>query len=560
VTHPTPPSCTPLACLRVRTNSTRSALLHALVALLPILHTSAQPQPTVNTPGLAAVLDVQRLPDKDLILLRTGDRLGGQLANPAFLLQTPETNLTFPTATIAAIDLTDHRTALTSIITVNGNRFTGFLANAPFVLQIDPSGPDSTIHPHQVLKVILRHQPQPPSLKSGNTLAQLHNGDFFTGQLLDPRFLAEDGRTDWTWPGGADAILTFPQISSEGALLELTPGDLQRLTLNQTHLEFDLDLGFRLHIPIARIARLVTPPSLSTELPLRLGMVPSTSPPDSTPSPLPDPGIVPVGGMVWIAPGEFTMGSPPDEAGRDLDEGPLTHVILAAGFWLGRFEVTQVDYESLMGTNPSRHQGNGLLPVERVSWQEAVSYCQKLTERERIAGRITPSYAYRLPTEAEWEYACRAGTTTRYSFGDDPSHTLITDYAWININSASSSHPVGSLLPNPWGLHDLHGNVCEWVLDPWQASLPGDTVTHAVPVPQGTLRIARGGSWLYEPRFSRSANRDSYGLHNRCSDVGFRIALARIPETAADPSNQPTQALTGPDLREVRPAAAAGSH
>src|SRR5690606_4368903 len=135
---------------------------------------------------------------------------------------------------------------------------------------------------------------------------------------------------------------------------------------------------------------------------------------------------------------------------------------------------------------------------------------------------LPPGYIYRLPTEAEWEYACRAGTSTRFSYGDDPTTAALRDYAWFIGNSDSSSHPVGQLQPNPWGLHDMHGNVWEWCLDIWGASYPGGSIPDYTGPAEGWLRVARGGSWLYDPAFSRSANRDDYGPENRCSDIGFR--------------------------------------
>jgi formylglycine-generating enzyme required for sulfatase activity len=206
---------------------------------------------------------------------------------------------------------------------------------------------------------------------------------------------------------------------------------------------------------------------------------------------------------------------------------------MAEGFWVGRNEVTQAEYVAVRGDNPSRYLGEARHPVERVNWQEAMDYCSDLTVRERAAGHLPDGYAYRLPTEAEWEYVCRAGTSTRFSHGDDPAFTLVREFAWINGNSDSTTHPVGTRKANPWGLHDLHGNVCEWCLDDWHGSHPGGTVTNTPVLPSGTLRIARGGSWLYEPRFARSANRDSYGMLNRCSDVGFRIVLAGSPSNTA---------------------------
>jgi formylglycine-generating enzyme required for sulfatase activity len=142
-------------------------------------------------------------------------------------------------------------------------------------------------------------------------------------------------------------------------------------------------------------------------------------------------------------------------------------------------------------------------------------------------------YTYRLPTEAEWEFACRAGTASRFSHGDDVVRPALPEFAWFGDNSDSTPHPVGTKLPNPWGLHDMHGNVLEWCLDPWQGSLRGGTATNTTPLPEGTLRVARGGSWLYPARAARSANRDSYGVLNRCSDLGFRVVLVRNPESPA---------------------------
>jgi formylglycine-generating enzyme required for sulfatase activity len=210
-------------------------------------------------------------------------------------------------------------------------------------------------------------------------------------------------------------------------------------------------------------------------------------------------------------------------------------VLLPEGFWIGRYEITQAEFEAVMGRNPSHHPGEGRRPAEKVNWQEAVEYCRKRTEREQAARQLPLDYVFRLPTEAEWEYACRAGTSTRFSFGEDPADALAEDYAWFSSNSQSTTHPVGLLKPNPAGLHDMHGNVWEWCLDAWAGALPGGRVTNSIAAPTGTLRVAHGGSWLYDARFCRSANRDSYGVLTRCSDLGFRVVLARVAGEPATP-------------------------
>jgi formylglycine-generating enzyme required for sulfatase activity len=147
--------------------------------------------------------------------------------------------------------------------------------------------------------------------------------------------------------------------------------------------------------------------------------------------------------MVFIPPGTFRMGSLTNEADRVDDEGPQTAVTISRGFWMGKYELTRGEYLALMGSNPSGFPGDSNRPLENVSWNDATNYCGQLTKRERAVGRIATNSVYRLPTEAEWEYACRAGTSTPFSYGDDPGYTKLTDYAWYYANSGETTHPVG---------------------------------------------------------------------------------------------------------------------
>lgn len=236
--------------------------------------------------------------------------------------------------------------------------------------------------------------------------------------------------------------------------------------------------------------------------------------------------IQPLESMVWIEPGEFVMGSPPDEEGRFLDkEEPQTRVTLTRGYWIGQYEVTQAEFEAVLGFNPSLFRGVPDRPVEKVTWFDALNYCAALTERERQAGRLPDGFAYRLPTEAEWAYAARAGTTTRFSHGDDPGYKRLRDYAWYGGNSGLRPHPVGQKLPNPWGLYDVHGNVFEWCLD-WFADLPGGGVTDPWGPAEGIDRIIRGGYWDSPPAMCRSAVRVHFPPDTRISYLGFRVGLA----------------------------------
>jgi formylglycine-generating enzyme required for sulfatase activity len=199
-------------------------------------------------------------------------------------------------------------------------------------------------------------------------------------------------------------------------------------------------------------------------------------------------------------------------------------VTVSQDFWLGRYEVTQGEYAAVIGKNPSYFQGPTNCPVEKVSEVDAAAYCAALSKRERDAGHLPPGYEYRLPSEAEWEYACRAGTTNRFSFGDDPAQA--PEYAWTSENSDAKTHPVGQKRPNPWGLYDMHGNVWEWCAD-WFAPFPATNLTDPVGPPASKYKVFRGGGWNNDVEFARSGNRFMMSASNAIHFVGFRVALGR---------------------------------
>lgn len=203
--------------------------------------------------------------------------------------------------------------------------------------------------------------------------------------------------------------------------------------------------------------------------------------------------------LVWIPKGTFLMGSPDDEKDRWDDEGPQHEVTFHQGFWLGKTPVTQAQWEAVMRNNPSYFKGDGRLPVEWVSWNDCQEFINKLNSK--VDG------LFRLPSEAEWEYACRAGTQTRFYWGNDPDYTVIEDYAWYNGNSCRRTHPVGVNLPNAWGLHDMAGNVWEWCEDIWfdsYSDAPDDGGAWMC-LPRDSHRVLRGGSWFYYDTFARCA-------------------------------------------------------
>jgi formylglycine-generating enzyme required for sulfatase activity len=205
----------------------------------------------------------------------------------------------------------------------------------------------------------------------------------------------------------------------------------------------------------------------------------------------------------WIPPGRFRMGSPESEQGRRDNEGPQHDVLISQGFWLFDTPCTQALWEAVMGEDPSRFQSPDR-PVERVSWDQVQEFIQ------RIGGRI-PDLGLVLPTEAQWEYACRAGNNTAYSFGDNPD--AIDAYAWHKGNSERKYHKIGTRAPNGWGLYDMHGNVAEWTMDQYKEDyfelLEGSPADNPWFKPETLYpRSVRGGSWKDDPEELRCAERE----------------------------------------------------
>jgi formylglycine-generating enzyme required for sulfatase activity len=212
--------------------------------------------------------------------------------------------------------------------------------------------------------------------------------------------------------------------------------------------------------------------------------------------------------MIWVNPGSFRMGGSDDDY----------QVTLTKGFYLGKHEVTQAQWERVMGSNPSYFKGANR-PVEEVSWDDAVEFCEKLTEMERRAGRLPSGMAYQLPTEAQWEYVCRAGTRSAYSFGEN----LTSRQANI-LGGPGETTSVGKYPANPWGFHDMHGNVWEWCAD-WYGDYPSRAVRDPVGPADGSARVGRGGSWIYSATNARCALRYWNAPARSIYNLGFRLSL-----------------------------------
>lgn len=245
--------------------------------------------------------------------------------------------------------------------------------------------------------------------------------------------------------------------------------------------------------------------------------------------------------LIWIPSGVFQMGSPEPANQPPYYNGtssqPVHPVVVSRPFWIGKFEVTQSHYSSLVGVNPSYFQGVSVAnapnrPVESLSWQDASDFCDLMNVQEAAAGRLPSGYAYRLPTEAEWEYACRANTATEWSFGNwsscQEANFLYEQPlgSWCNVGQTTV---VGSYPANVWGLHDMHGNVPEWCLDLCNPSVSYQAGTQVDPLGvAGSFRVARGGMWTEGANQCRSAYRMFLPIGHPASSytIGFRLVCA----------------------------------
>ena len=238
--------------------------------------------------------------------------------------------------------------------------------------------------------------------------------------------------------------------------------------------------------------------------------------------------------MIHVEPGTFTMGSPVTEGGRGTNE--IEHnVSLTKEFYLGKYEVTQAQYESVMtensnglNPNPSNWPNNPNRPVEKVSWDDIKIFLSRLNDAEKQAGRLPLGWAYALPTEAQWEYACRAGTNTSYSWGDAINSTM-TNYD----QNIGQTQDVGEYTPNLWGFYDMHGNVSEWCSD-WLGEYSIYNIADPTGLASGTHKVIKGGAWKWNYSILRSAWRGSEFKYKAYSDYGFRLAYVKTNQSPGD--------------------------
>ncbi len=479
-------------------------------------------------PQMESAFDIPRSDTEDVIYFRSEDVLQGQLLSEKIGLVTPYGMLSIPLRRCAGLSFDAARTLTDAVVTVNFNRVSGIITDHVFRFRIGSSGTVVPIRKETVAFVVLKKTAEETDfLKAPERpdLFVMANGDLLTGKAAEQTV---DIRTDY-----GKVAISFTEIKDvrllpEGdvtAIIAKTTGNPIRGAWETNELSLSLEMGQILPAvykdQFARIlvgrARDLAPAQFGVR-PLGAGESDAGLPGKAVlldePTLTLDLGKQATMKLALIPAGKFLMGSLGDEAGRDEDEGPQREVVVSKPFYMGVHEVTQGQYEAVMGANPSKFI-DAAKPVECVSWEDAVEFCRRVSRRTRQS--VT------LPTEAQWEYACRAGAKTRFGFGDDDRQ--LSTFARYGQGAEAGTAAVGSKKPSAWGLHDMHGNVWEWCAD-WYASSYVNAATQDPVGPlSGQWRVLRGGSWVNTWEGCRCAARNKSAPDVRYNGLGFRVVV-----------------------------------
>ena len=497
-----------------------------LVVVLGACHwatAASSPFPKVET-----AFDIARPDTQDVIYFRSEDVLRGQVLDEKVSIVTPYGMLSIPLRRCAGISFEASRANAEAIVTVNFNRVTGIVTDHVFKFRIGSSGREVPIRKETVAFMLLKKTPEETDFLKGHETADLFvmaNGDVLSGRAAEQTVQI---RTDYGTVPVPFSEIRDVRMQTGGdltAVIARTNGETMRGAWETDEIFLHLDMGLELPAVYKdKFAKIFV--GRARELaPAQFGIAPFV------------PGgseAVLTGRVMWVdersialdlgkkvtmklAPipaGKFTMGSPGDEAGRDEDEGPLREVVISKPFYMGLYEVTQEQYEAVMGAKPSKF-ADAAKPVESVSWEDAAEFCKRLSRKT--------SQAVALPTEAQWEYACRAGAKTRFGFGDDDRQ--LSNYARYGQSGDAGTVPVGAKKPNAWDLYDMHGNVWEWCAD-WYAGsyVNAPTQDPAGPI-SGQSRVLRGGSWVNTSDGCRCATRNRSAPDVRYNGIGFRVVV-----------------------------------
>jgi formylglycine-generating enzyme required for sulfatase activity len=489
---------------------------------------AAEPAAAPAVPKMETVFDIARPQTQDVIYFRSEDIVQGQLLNDKVGVVTQYGTLSIPLRRCAGLSFEASRANADAVVTVNFNRFTGIVTDHVFRFRIASSGMEVPLRKETIAFVLLKKTAEETDfLKSRDKtdLFVMANGDVLSGQVAEQTVQVRTDYAKVPVPFSEIKEVRMPTGSDMTAVITRTSGETMRGAWETD--ELSLNLEIELSLPAIyrdKFARIF--PGRARELaPGQFGIQPAVPAEPEGMLPVPavaldektialDLGKKATMKLVLIPAGKFLMGSPADEAGRDEDEGPLREVVISKPFYLGVHEVTQDQYEAVMGAKPSKFV-DAAKPVECVSWEDAVEFCRRLARKT--------NQAVALPTEAQWEYACRAGSKARFSSGDDDRQFYT--FARFGQGPDAGTAPVGSKKPNAWGLFDMHGNVWEWCSD-WYA---GSYVNAAPRDPTGPIsgqgRVLRGGSWVNTIEGCRCATRNKSAPDARFNAIGFRIVV-----------------------------------
>jgi formylglycine-generating enzyme required for sulfatase activity len=496
------------------------------VAVLGASHWATAASPAF--PKVESAFDIARSDTQDIIYFRSEDVLRGQVLDEKVGIVTPYGMLSIPLRRCAGISFEASRTNAEAIVTVNFNRVTGIVTDHVFKFRIGSSGREVPIRKETIAFILLKKTPEETDFLKGHETADLFvmaNGDVLGGKAAEQTVQI---RTDYGMVPISLGEVKDVRMQAGGdltAIVTRTNGETMRGAWETDEISLHLEMGLELPAVYKdKLAKIFI--GRARELaPAQFGI--ATFVPGGSEAVLP-------GRAVWVdertvaldlgkkvtmklAPmpaGKFVMGSPGDETGRDEDEGPLREVVISKPFYLGLYEVTQEQYEAVMDAKPSKF-ADAAKPVESVSWEDAAEFCKRLSRRT--------NQTVALPTEAQWEYACRAGSKARFSSGDDDRQ--LSTFARYGQGPDAGTAPVGSRKPNAWGLYDMHGNVWEWCAD-WYAGSYVNAPTQDPTGPiSGQSRVLRGGSWVNTLDGCRCATRNKSAPDVRYNGIGFRVVV-----------------------------------
>lgn len=498
------------------TSRSRASVVAVACALLTV-------SSAAQVPPLATVFQQERSDKEDIVLCRNGDVHKGEVQNADFTVNTPYGAVKLPLRRCAGVSFEGSRTNTEALVTTNYNRITGIIADGSITIKIGTDGQKIDVRKEKVRYVLMRKAEDETTgmVADGRTdLFVMANGDLLTGLPVSPRILIAMGQAEVFV-----AIAEMRKIEMLGtenvtALVTMANGDIMRGSVMTEDLSLKLDAGGEVDSVYMNKFATVLVGDGNAQVAALFGvaqLVLGENDGALVQSDVSSGGEVitdSIGMKLKLIPaGSFMMGS---DKSIEKNERPVHKVTLTKPFYIGVTEVTQSQYEGVMGSNLSKFKGPNL-PAENVSWNDAQEFCKRLSDKEKAK--------YRLPTEAEWEYACRAGSLTEYYWGD----RFDEKYAFCNPYSNNRPQPVALLEPNKWGLYDMSGNAWEWCQDWYGAYGSADQIDPKGPS-LGSSRVLRGGSWY--GNYSRCRSADRYYNAPESQFVyhiyGFRVV--RTPE------------------------------